>query len=111
VPIADKYPQQLAAYKRMPDSVLFRVQKVNVKIGECDLPGPTRHKARCSRCGQIVRDQREVTEKGAVLCKPCTGDSYFTDAVEVTWPDMDWKPEGRLTQSRQDAKIKKQFAI
>jgi len=109
--IADKYPQQLEAYKRMPDSVLFRVQKVRVKIDECDLPGPTRYKARCSRCGQIVRDRREVAENGAVLCKPCTGDSYFTDAVEVTWPEMDWKPESGLTQRRQYAKIKKEIVI
>jgi len=58
--IADKYPQQLEAYKRMPDSVLFRVQQVKVKINECDLPGPTLFKARCSRCGQVVRDQRGV---------------------------------------------------
>ncbi len=120
--IADKYPQQLEAYKRMPDSVLFRVQQVKVKIDDCDLPGPTRYKASCSRCGQVVRDQREVMENGTVMCRPCAGDSYFTDAREVTWPGMDWKPEDLLTQSRpgrifrtdragKDAKIKKQIAI
>ncbi len=103
--IADKYPQQLEAYKRMPDSVLFRVQQVKVKINECDLPGPTRYKTFCSRCGQVVRDQREVIQDGAVLCKPCAQDSYFTDAAEITWPDMNWKPESSLTQSRKDAKI------
>ena len=91
--IAEKYPQQREAYKRMPDSVLFRVQEVRVKIDECDLPGPTRYKASCSRCGQVVRDQREVIKNGAVLCKPCAQDSYFSDAREVTWPDMNWKPE------------------
>jgi formylmethanofuran dehydrogenase subunit E len=109
--IADKYPQQLEAYKRMPDSVLFRVQQVKVKINDCDLPGPTRYKTACSRCGQVVRDQREVIQDGAVLCKPCAHESYFTDAAEVTWPDMNWKPERLLTQSREDAKIKKQIAI
>jgi formylmethanofuran dehydrogenase subunit E len=98
--IADKSLQQLKAYKRMPDSVLFRVQKVRVKINECDLPGPTRYKAFCSRCGQVVRDQREVIQDGSVLCKPCAKESYFTDAAEVTWPDMNWKPESALTQSR-----------
>ena len=103
--IADKYPQQLEAYKRMPDSVLFRVQQVKVKINECDLPGPTRHKTSCSRCGQVVRDQREVIQDGAVLCKPCAHESYFTDAAEVTWSDMNWKPQNSLTQSRNDAKI------
>ena len=103
--IADKYPQQLEAYKRMPDSVLFRVQQVKVKIKECDLPGPTRYKALCSRCGQVVRDQREIIRNGEVLCKPCSQESYFTDAAEVTWPDMNWKPDESLTQRRKDAKM------
>ncbi len=103
--ITEKHPQQLAAYKRMPDSVLFRVQEVKVKIDDCDMPGPTRYKASCSRCGQVVRDRREVFEKDQVLCKPCAQDSYFTDAREITWPDMNWKPENNLTQSRKDAKI------
>ena len=62
--IAEKHPQQLEAYKRMPDSVLFRVQEVRVKINECDLPGPTRYKVPCSNCGQVVRDQREIIKNG-----------------------------------------------
>jgi formylmethanofuran dehydrogenase subunit E len=100
--IAEKRLRQLEAYKRMPDSVLFRVQRVKVKINECDLPGPTRYKTFCSCCGQVVRDQREVIQDGAVLCKPCAQESYFTDAAEVTWPDMNWKPQGRLTPRHKD---------
>ena len=103
--ISEKHPQQLEAYKRMPDSVLFRVQQVKVKINECDLPGPTRYKATCSRCGQVVRDQREVVKDGAVLCKPCAHEGYFKDATEITWPDMNWKPESRPTQRRKDTEI------
>ena len=86
--IDQKTARQLAAYKRMPDSVLFRVQKVRVKLNELDLPGPTRRKINCSRCGQVVRDGREVIVNGRVLCRPCTDASYFTDAKEITWPDM-----------------------
>jgi formylmethanofuran dehydrogenase subunit E len=103
--IAEKHRQQREAYKRMPDSVLFRVQQVRVKINDCDLPGPTRYKTACSRCGQVVRDQREVIQDGQVLCKPCAQHSYFTDAAEVTWPDMNWKPESRRMQGRKAAKI------
>jgi len=103
--IAEKRLRQLEAYKRMPDSVLFRVQRVKVEINECDLPGPTRYKTFCSRCGQVVRDQREVIQNGAVLCKPCSPESYFSDPAEVTWPDMNWKPECSVTQSRKDAKM------
>ncbi|MBT8371781.1 MAG: TraR/DksA C4-type zinc finger protein [Deltaproteobacteria bacterium] len=90
--IEKKYPQQLEAYKRMPDSVLFRVQEVRVKIDECDFPGPTRYKVTCSRCGQVVRDQREVIKNGRSLCKPCANEVYFNDAREITWPDMNWVP-------------------
>ena len=103
--IADKYARQLDAYRRMPDSVLFRVQQVKVEIDDCELPGPTRYKVPCSRCGQMVRDRREVIKNGETLCKPCAEDTYFSEAREVTWPNMNWTPEISLMHSSQDAKI------
>jgi formylmethanofuran dehydrogenase subunit E len=81
----------------MPDSVLFRVQKVRVKLHECDLPGPTRRKVVCSRCGQTVRDRREVLVAGRPLCKPCTEACYFSHAREIAWPDMNWTPQDEET--------------
>lgn len=83
---------QIAAYRRMPDNVLFRVQKVHVKINQFDLPGPTRRKVACSRCGQIVRDAKEIIIAGQPVCKPCTDDSYFSHARDIVWPDMAWSP-------------------
>jgi len=100
--IDQKYPQQLEAYKRMPDSVLFRVQQVRIAVPDEDLPGPTRYKATCSGCGQVVRDRREVIKDGRTFCQPCTDDVYFNDAREITWSDMNWKPGSSLTQSRKD---------
>ena len=90
--INGKQDQQLEAYQRMPDSVLFRVQSVRVPIDEFDLPGPTRRKVPCARCGQVIRDHREVLEDGVPLCKPCAQGAYFKDAREITWPDMNWAP-------------------
>ncbi len=84
-----KHQQQLEAYQRMPDSVLFRVQQVLVPISEFDLPGPTRRKVSCSRCGQVVRDHREVIDNGRLLCRPCAGGAYFSNAAEVSWQDID----------------------
>ncbi len=95
--IADKNTRQLEAYKRMPDSVLFRVQQVEVAVPDEDYPGPTRFKSTCSRCGQVVRDRREVTRDGKSFCKPCADDVYFNKAREITWPDMNWVPERRLS--------------
>ncbi len=91
--IEQKYPQQLEAYKRMPDSVLFRVQQVQVAVDEFDLPGPTRSKVVCDQCGQVVRDHREVIKDGRRLCKPCAEGTYYSNAREVSWPDMNWRPE------------------
>ena len=90
--IRGKAGQQLEAYRRMPDSVLFRVQRVRVPVKDWDLPGPTRYKSICSRCGQIVRDRREVVVNGEMLCRPCAHGAYFQDAREITWPEMNWAP-------------------
>ncbi|MFC1886671.1 hypothetical protein ACFLZM_06420 [Thermodesulfobacteriota bacterium] len=97
--IAEKHLQQMEAYKRMPDNVLFRVQKVEVNIGEYDMPGPTRHKVSCVRCGQVVRDGREVTRKGNPLCLPCAGGAYFSKVREITCPEISLAPEERYRAS------------
>lgn len=90
--IPGKHARQLEAYKRMPDSVLFRVQKVDARVKDADMPGPTRYKATCQLCGQVIRDGREIIRNNQAICKPCTQESYFKHACEVTWPEMDWTP-------------------
>ncbi len=90
--IVEKGPRQLAAYRRMPDSVLFRVQKVRVDLDECDLPGPTRRKVACSICGQTIRDRREALVDDYPVCRPCSGTCYFRNAREVSWSGINWTP-------------------
>jgi formylmethanofuran dehydrogenase subunit E len=91
--VSGKVQQQLLAYQRMPDSVLFTVQKAEVHVSEFDLPGPTRAKATCAFCGQVVRDKREVVVDGMTLCRPCGHGAYYKHVQEVEWPDMDWAPD------------------
>lgn len=93
-PGLDQRQQQLAAYRVMPDSVLFRVQEVEVNLTPFDLPGPTRCKVTCARCGQVVRDHREVVQDGLMLCRPCAGGAYFENAREIIWDAMNWSPQG-----------------
>jgi len=90
--IVKKSERQIEAYKRMPDSVLFRVQQVQVTVNAVDMPGPTCKKVSCGRCGQVVRDGREVVKDGVTLCRLCSGNAYFSNASEITWPDMNWNP-------------------
>jgi formylmethanofuran dehydrogenase subunit E len=88
----DRRRQQTTAYKIMPDSVLFRVQEVKVDLTPFDLPGPTRRKSTCMKCGQVVRDNREVRMNGSIYCRPCAVGAYFTEAREIAWPEMNWSP-------------------
>lgn len=90
--ITEKRKQQLEAYKRMPDSVLFRVQEVDISLSEFDLPGPTHRKTKCSRCGQVVRDGREMVIGHLSFCKPCAEGAYFRNAREISWQGMNWSP-------------------
>ena len=94
----DKRGQQQEACRVMPDSVLFRVQKVDVDLTPYDLPGPTRSKVACARCGQVVRDHREVIQNGVSLCRPCAGGAYFKTATEIAWDDMNWSPQPQMRE-------------
>lgn len=75
--IRERIAREIEAYKRMPDDVLFRIQKVDVPISEYDLPGPTKKKTTCSACGQVVRDNKEVVIKEKPFCKPCAQGAYY----------------------------------
>lgn len=86
--VPGKHPQQLEAYKRMPDSVLFRVEEVTIDICDADLPGPTRYKTTCVGCGQVVRDRREVTVDGRPYCAPCAGRAYFRNVRSIASPAL-----------------------
>jgi formylmethanofuran dehydrogenase subunit E len=83
--IVDKAQQQIEAYKKMPESVLFHVQKVHVPLSEFDMPGPTRCKVTCARCGQVVRDRKEIIEAGVPLCRPCARGAYFENPRPISW--------------------------
>jgi len=90
--VVGKSRQQLEAYMIMPEAVLFRVEAVQVALGDAELPGPSRHRAVCARCGQVVRDRREVIVHGKRLCKPCAEGGYFQNRREITWPGMNESP-------------------
>lgn len=75
--VTDMRQQQLEAYKVMPDDVLFTVEPVIVEVPVHDMPGPSRFKAQCEKCGQVVRDKKEVLLNGRILCRPCAYGTYY----------------------------------
>lgn len=69
--------RQLIGYQKMTDGELFAIRRVQVPLDGCDMPGPTRKKALCTQCGQVVRDGREVGVEGRTLCRACAGMAYY----------------------------------
>jgi len=73
----DKYEAQAEAYKVMADHELFDVMEVEVAIKPEDMPGRPLCRVQCSRCGEYVQDMRELKSDGKILCRPCSGESYY----------------------------------
>ena len=78
-PNKDKKQANIAALMEISESDLLRIQKVSVILKPQDLPGKPLASVTCQRCGEMVKDMREVDCDGKVLCKPCAqGKDYYT---------------------------------
>ena len=75
--LANKYQQQLEAYKVMPEDELFSFQNVKANIPDCDMPGRPMRRVQCEECGDHVQDCREVEADGRVICRACAGQRYY----------------------------------
>jgi len=73
--------QQLIGYQNMPDDLLFDVQQVQVNLPETDMPGPPKKHIICEKCGQMIRDGKEVICDEEIICRPCSEESYFKVVV------------------------------
>lgn len=72
---SDPRRAQAAAYRVMPEELLLRLQPVAVHPGWLDR---RRVRAACEGCGEGVNYERGVRVRGRLLCRPCSGDSYYT---------------------------------
>jgi formylmethanofuran dehydrogenase subunit E len=61
----------------MGDEDLFEVMPVEVELRPEDMPGRPLTRVRCEACGEHVQDGREVRRQGVVICKACSGNSYY----------------------------------
>lgn len=78
--ITDKNPQQMAAYREMPEADLFDVQWVKVELPPEEFPGYKGERVMCERCGEGINFNREVRREGKVLCRGCAGECYYEPA-------------------------------
>jgi formylmethanofuran dehydrogenase subunit E len=75
--IENKNQQQMLAYREMADEDLFGVQAVTVDLPPEEFPGYKGERAVCAQCGEGINFRREVVREGRILCRGCSGESYY----------------------------------
>ena len=70
-PGMERNPQQMKAYREMPDAELFGEQWVRVPLAANEFPGYKGQRVVCGRCGEGVNFDRFVERGGERLCLPC----------------------------------------
>lgn len=71
---------QEAAYRLMPDDVLFEASWVRIDLEPNERPGARPEKIPCQRCGVLVRSGQLRRVAGQNLCAVCAGQAYFSPA-------------------------------
>ncbi len=75
-----KNQQQMQAYREMRGEDLFETQWVKVELPAEEMPGYKGDRVECSQCGEAIQFRREVRRGDQVLCRACSGESYYTPA-------------------------------
>jgi formylmethanofuran dehydrogenase subunit E len=70
-PELERNPQQMKAYREMPDEELFAVEWVRVPLPPNEFPGFKGERVTCARCGEGVNFDRWVDRDGERLCLSC----------------------------------------
>jgi formylmethanofuran dehydrogenase subunit E len=72
------YQAQLEAYQVMPDKALLVAQNVKLTVSLDAIISSKAARAVCQRCGEEIKNEREVYLDGEVLCRGCAGEAYYT---------------------------------
>jgi formylmethanofuran dehydrogenase subunit E len=67
----------LAFWQSIPDESLFKLEEVGMMIPVEDRPGKPVRSVPCERCGEVIRDGREVVIGGQNLCRACANGPYY----------------------------------
>ncbi|MDR3570111.1 MAG: FmdE family protein [Syntrophobacteraceae bacterium] len=76
----DEKHAQIEALATMAEQDLLSIRRVSVAVRPQDLPGEPLETCVCQKCGEAIKDMRQVGGNGSVLCKPCAvGDCYYKE--------------------------------
>ncbi len=70
-PHLEKNPQQMLAYREMPDDLLFSEQWVQVPLPRSEFPGFKGARVACSVCGEGINYDRFVEQASSPVCRGC----------------------------------------
>jgi formylmethanofuran dehydrogenase subunit E len=74
---ADSWHAYLLGYQRIPDNELLAVQEVQLIASIQSIISTPDARALCAVCGEEIFNDREVMQKGVVLCRSCAGSAYY----------------------------------
>lgn len=73
----NKWEAMLLGYQRIPDLELLAVQPVTLRTPISQILSRPGRKAICDHCGEEIMNEREILQDDRILCRPCSGDSYY----------------------------------
>ena len=81
------YFAQMQAYQTMPDDVMFNLNEVHLATSITEIVSRPKVRINCDVCGEEIMNEREIREKGQVLCKGCSANAYYQ--LPVSMPIFD----------------------
>ena len=81
------YFAQMQAYQTMPDDVMFNLNEVHLATSITEIVSRPKVRTNCDVCGEEIMNEREIREKGQVLCKGCSANAYYQ--LPVSMPIFD----------------------
>ena len=60
-----------------PEDELLKLEEVDVRVNEDDMPGKPKNRAFCAKCGERILDNRGVRKGDKLLCRACANGAYY----------------------------------
>jgi formylmethanofuran dehydrogenase subunit E len=79
----NKWEAQLIGYQHIPDELLLNWRPVILTTPVREMISQPGRRVSCAICGEEIINRREVIREETVLCRPCTGETYFQSVHDL----------------------------
>jgi formylmethanofuran dehydrogenase subunit E len=88
-----RYFAQMQAYQTMSDDEMFTVSEVRLLSSIESIVSRPGLRVNCDLCGEEIMNEREVRQNGLVLCRACSGNTYYQPAGKT--PILSMRLDGK----------------